>query len=140
MRTQRTPISPRAARAIRTALSAVLLALTFTAGAQTRFPDEIEPHEGTWLTWPHQNGGMVHCVTQQQPAVPLRLATTPATATTMTLNFNGDPGHTSRLQATPKLAPAAWADLESFTLNGQSASFSTPTTSHPRRFFRVVTP
>ncbi len=23
------------------------------ASAQTRFPDETEPHEGTWLVWPH---------------------------------------------------------------------------------------
>ena len=28
---------------------------------------EESSHEGTWLIWPHKYGGMIHCITQQQP-------------------------------------------------------------------------
>ena len=37
----------------------------------------------------YQNGGMVHCVTQQQPAVPMKLDCATGTAGTMAMNFAG---------------------------------------------------
>ncbi len=88
----------------------------------------------------YENGGMVHCVTQQQPAVPLTLRLTPttSTATDLALQFTGDPNHAYRLQASPNLH--SWTDLESFTLTTQPRTLTAPKSTNPRCFFRVVEP
>ncbi len=88
----------------------------------------------------YENGGMVHCVTQQQPAVPLSLKCSAATAGNITLSFQGNPAHAYKLQASPDLSAASWTDLTSFTLSGQSASFNISQAGYSRRFFRAVVP
>jgi agmatine deiminase len=85
----------------------------------------------------YENGGMVHCVTQQQPSVPLDLKCSAISAGTMSLNFRGNPTHTYRLQSSTTLLPNSWTDVETFTLSGQSKSFSASTTGASRKFYRV---
>ena len=87
----------------------------------------------------YENGGMVHCVTQQQPAVPLALECRPA-AGGLTLDFRGNPAHTYRLQASQSMAAGSWADLQTFTLSGQTTTLNLSTSGLSRRIFRVVTP
>jgi agmatine deiminase len=88
----------------------------------------------------YSNGGMVHCVTQQQPAVPLRLSCTPSAANTITLRFSGNPLHRYKLQASPDLRTNTWNDLESFTLSGQFRDMTKSTVGYNRRFYRVARP
>lgn len=88
----------------------------------------------------YENGGMVHCVTQQQPAVPLRTTLGAASATALTIQFQGDPRHTYRLQASSNMLSNSWTDVETFTLNGQYRTLSGPKAGLSRRFFRVVEP
>ena len=87
-----------------------------------------------------ENGGMVHCVTQQQPAVPLSLVSLPGGAGGIALTFAGDSGHSYRLQASTTLQSASWAAVESFILTGQTKTFSQPLAGYTARFFRVVAP
>ena len=88
----------------------------------------------------YENGGMVHCVTQQHPEVPLKLTCARVANDTITLTFNGDTLHSYTLQATTDLQSSSWADLENFTLSGQVKTFDEPLSGYNRRFFRVVTP
>lgn len=88
----------------------------------------------------YENGGMVHCVTQQQPAVPLDLSCAPGAAGTMSLRFSGDPLHAYRLQKSTTLGAQSWVDVESFTLSGQFRDMSVSTAGENRAFFRVVRP
>ena len=88
----------------------------------------------------YQNGGMVHCVTQQQPAVPLKLVCSPGAVGAIALTFAGDSGHSYRLQASTTLQAASWTDVESFLLTGPVKTFSQPVSGYARHFFRVVTP
>jgi agmatine deiminase len=84
----------------------------------------------------YENGGMVHCVTQQQPAVPKKLKGTRA-GTQLSLQFDGDPLHTYRLESSTTLAQGSWADQETFTLAGQTKLFTVAMTGN-RKFFRVT--
>ena len=88
----------------------------------------------------YENGGMVHCVTQQQPAVLPRLECTSPANNSMTLDFTGEPNHIYRLQASPDLQSGGWADVSTFTLSGQSKSLPVAISGLSRRFFRVVEP
>ena len=85
----------------------------------------------------YENGGMVHCVTQQQPAVPLNLTCAKGAGTNLALSFSGDPLHTYRLQSSTSLQANSWADVETFTLSGQTKSFSASTVGASRKFYRV---
>jgi agmatine deiminase len=85
------------------------------------------------------NGGMVHCVTQQQPAVAMELSMERTSAGSATLTFKGDTNTASRLQSSTTLAAGSWTNAETFTLSGTSHQFVIPTTS-ARRFFRVTIP
>lgn len=86
------------------------------------------------------NGGMIHCVTQQQPAVPLELTMMRTAAGSATLTFKGDSGTAYRLQSSTTLGAGSWTDMESFTLSGASRQFTVPATPATRRFFRVINP
>ncbi len=88
----------------------------------------------------YQNGGMVHCVTQQQPAVPLKLDGSAGAAGSIALTFAGDSGHSYRLQASTTLQTGSWTDIESFTLSGATKNSTIPMSGYDRRFFRVATP
>ena len=85
----------------------------------------------------YENGGMVHCVTQQQPAVPLNLTCAKGAGTNLALSFSGDPLHTYRLQSSTSLQANSWTDVETFTLSGQTKSFSASTVGASRKFYRV---
>lgn len=88
----------------------------------------------------YQNGGMVHCVTQQQPAVPLALTWVPGAAAPLTLSFTGDPMHTYRLESSTNLQAASWSAVETFLHTTPAKSFTVPLSGASRKFFRVVTP
>lgn len=90
------------------------------------------------------NGGMVHCVTQQQPSVPVRepapmgLSMLRADAAGVVMTFQGEAGASYRLEACPNLLSGGWAEVESFVLAGTTRTLTVPMGSEARRFFRVV--
>lgn len=92
----------------------------------------------------YANGGMVHCVTQQQPeavasAAP-QLSIVSLADGNIQLTFTGEVGRTYRVQAATDLTTANWTDLLSVTLTQPAKNLSLTTTGFNRRFFRVVTP
>ena len=90
----------------------------------------------------YAQGGMVHCVTQQQPEkfTAPRMNIAARTGGKVELTFTGKIGVASRLQAATDLAAGNWTDVASFTPMQPTNWFSFSTTGFNRRFFRVVTP
>ena len=90
----------------------------------------------------YANGGMVHCVTQQQPekftAPRMSIAARPGA--NVELTFTGKIGIVSRVQSATDLATGNWTDVASFTPMQPTNWFTFSTTGFNRRFFRVVTP
>jgi len=91
----------------------------------------------------YRNGGMVHCVTQQQPEsfahARLNISTQHLDSTNIEVTVTGEAGRDYRLQATTNL-PTNWSDLSSFTLTEPLTNISVTTIGFIRRFFRTVTP
>lgn len=90
----------------------------------------------------YANGGMVHCVTQQQPekftAPRLGIASRPNAK--LEVAYTGAIGSACRLQAATGLMAGDWTDLSSFTLTQPTKYFQSTTNGFTRRLFRVVTP
>ena len=86
------------------------------------------------------NGGMVHCVTQQQPDVPMALTASGGTPGGLTLSFTGNAGTTYRLQSSSTLRADSWRDVETFTHSGNSRLFPISTSGAARQFYRAVAP
>ena len=88
-------------------------------------------------------GGMVHCVTQQQPAKwtePELTCSHRANDGSVGLTFKSEMGRGCRLQASTTPQSASWINLSSFTPVERSTTLGFPTAGFSRRFFRVVTP
>lgn len=90
----------------------------------------------------YANGGMVHCVTQQQPEkyTAPRMSIAARSGAKVELTFTGKIGAVSRLQAATDLAAGNWTDMANFTPTQPTNWVSFSTTGFNRRFFRVVTP
>ena len=90
----------------------------------------------------YANGGMVHCVTQQQPEkyTAPRISIAPLPSEKVEVTFTGKIGVASRLQAATDLAAGNWVDVSSFTPTQPTNWFTFSTMGFNRRFFRVVTP
>jgi len=91
----------------------------------------------------YRNGGMIHCVTQQQPArrEPARLGISAlGSGTGVGLDVTGAVGRTYRLQATTNLLTRDWSELSRFPLRDATTNISTPMAGFRRRFIRAITP
>ncbi|MEM8956070.1 MAG: agmatine deiminase family protein, partial [Verrucomicrobiota bacterium] len=93
------------------------------------------------------NGGMVHCVTQQQPAVPeppvseeIKLKVMGVDATDVDIEFHGILGETYRLEQSSTLHHESWVAVETFALTENPKEFTLPFASKGQCFFRVAKP
>jgi agmatine deiminase len=88
------------------------------------------------------NGGMIHCVTQQQPekftSPRMSLAARPGAK--IELAFTGKIGVACRLQSATDLTSGNWSDVSSFTPTQPTSWFNFSTAGFNQRFFRVVAP
>ncbi|MEM7144664.1 MAG: agmatine deiminase family protein [Verrucomicrobiota bacterium] len=93
----------------------------------------------------YANGGMVHCVTQQQPEVPdngadlMELGLLRVDVSEVMVEFRGETGVSYRLEASPTPGDGGeWKEVETFELETEARSFTIPKGASARRFFRVV--